>query len=327
MMGDSYALLVVAEPPQSAALEDLQLAFQPTVIAVTERLSRLSEPHPAKTFLDIALPITRVTKEASCQAELHSYLSQVLTGLYQLFHTASSTDLRAPRLETTVIPIYEIQDQINNDYGRSTMDDQGLILPSTIRDLKAFARTPRPWSRIFQVDSPQGDLIYQKLRSVPGSSIASSMHEKVERLPAGIQMYVPPSVRSHTCIIENTPPASDDGSDILQAMDVNIESDALRLEDKVDLTMKLLSHSGVVRVVTRGQPEAPSVVLRFWESVIGARLERVMQETSTGMRTWESTLSDGTLLSLSSPMAPKLASTTAKQKQEHIVATPAVLSS
>jgi hypothetical protein len=325
MMGDSYALLVLAEPPQSAALEDLQLAFQPTVIAVTERLARLSEPHSAKTFLDIALPITRITKEASCQAELQSYLSQVLTGLYQLFHTASSTDLRAPRLETTIIPVYERQDQINNDYGRSAMDDQGSILPSTIRDLKGFARTPRPWSRIFQVDSPQGDLIYQKLRSVPGSSIASALHEKLERLPAGIQMYVPPSVRQRTCIVENTPPASDDGSDIYQTMDVNIESDALRLEDKVDLTMKLMSHSGVVTVVTRGQPEAPSIILRFWGTVLGVLLNRVVRETSTGMRTCESTLSDGTLLSLSSPMASKPASTMAKQKEEHIVAAPTAL--
>jgi hypothetical protein len=326
-MGDSYALLVLGEPPQSAASEDLQLAFQPTVIAVTERLSRLTEPHPAKTFLDIALPITRITKEASCQAELDSYLSQVLTGLYQLLHSASATDLRAPDLETTIIPVYEKQDQINNDYGRSATEDQSFILPTSIRDLKAFARTPRLWSRTFQVDSPQGDLIYQKLRNVSGSSITSAMYEKVERLPAGIQMYIPPPARQRACMLDTTPPASDDGSDMHQNIDVNVKSDSLRLEDKVDLTLKLMSHAGIVAVTARGQPQASSVVLRFLESVLGVRLEKGVRQTSTGTQTWQSTLSDGTLLSLSSPLAPKLASTMSKQQQQHIVAAPASLPS
>jgi hypothetical protein len=327
VMGDTYVLLVLAEPPQSAAIEDLQLAFQPTVNAVTDRLSRPLTSSSAKNFLDVALPVTRITKEASSQSELLLYLSQVLTGIYQLFDIASSNHPLTAKFETTVVLVYEKQEHIIDDYGRSFNDQEQYVLPTAFRDLEVFARSPRPWSRIFQVDSLQGDRIYQKLRNVSGASIPTALHEKVVRLPAGIQMYIPPAAGRPTCTLDNTPPRSNDGTHVHQTIAVNVESDALKLEDKVTLTMSTMTHSGVVAVLARGQPEASSVVLRFWESLLGARMDKEVWETSTGVQTWESTLSDGTLLSVSSPIAPKLTSTMAKQQKQHVAAVSAALSS
>ena len=194
------------------------------------------------------------------------------------------------------------------------------MLPAAVQDFEALARSCRPWSRTFQVESPQGDRIYRKLRGVAGSNIPVAVHESVERLPAGIQMYNPrPGAQP-----DDTPTTKDSdcgGPVVHPHIVVSVENGALEVADKLRLTMALMSPTrqvadtlpregqpaAVLTVVAQGDAEARSVVAGFLVTLLGTELDHDPTQLERGARTWEALLSDGTLLLVSSPKPSALA--------------------
>lgn len=313
IMSRIYALLLLAEPPQSTAQEDLHLALEPALSAVIDKLARLPPNQAnARIFLDIALPITRLVHDVSSLNELRQHVNSLLTGIYQLLDSVTSNSPPQHNAPEVAIVLLHEKKPVTNDESGAAVNSSAEVLPLAVQDFEDFARCARPWSRIFQVDSPQGDAIYRRLRAVTRSSILTELHEKVTRLPAGIQMYIPPTSTLRDQALEQNGRGRGASH---QHVSIDAQADrSLAWTEKVKLTMELMNltkqgpsvplsdraAAGSLSIsVTSGQ-DGKAAVVDFLASILGAEIEASSASGLVEKGTWETNLSDGTRLSVSS---------------------------
>jgi hypothetical protein len=225
-MGHDYALLLLAQPPQSTILADIRVALYPTLAASVERLAERAVTN--KSLFDIALPLTRLANECETHAELFARSREILAGVYKLLSSIleekeSTISRNCPGgVDIRVLLVQEANANTNT-----------FLLPPIVHEFNAFAASGRPWTRLFYVDSPQGDDIYRKFRASARKKIPAALLDYPERLPGGIQLFNPIAMGRESI--------STNIANYNQRVIVGVETGKLDLSDKFRLTMGLMA--------------------------------------------------------------------------------------
>ncbi|ORY58221.1 uncharacterized protein BCR38DRAFT_78358 [Pseudomassariella vexata] len=189
-MTDCLGLLLLPTPPQQITFLDVRVALHPPLSSAVLRLSKARpRQQESAALLEIAIPLTRVIQNSYNHQELFAETGRLLFNVYQLLETIYQKEnipSEGPgAVDTRILFVHD---------GSEELDD-GEGLPLVITSFGALARTSRPWTHLFAVESEPGETLLRRFMTLRGGDISRREHdpllESIQRLKGGLQIYMP----------------------------------------------------------------------------------------------------------------------------------------
>lgn len=201
-MTTAHALLLLPEAPQYPTFSNVKVALHPPIRASLKTLQKHSEALPRdkgletnSSVLDIALPVSRLATSSPTHQEFLEGIQLLLTSVFTLIATIYRCEnIRSDSSEgvDTRIIIVEGQAEELDDLTRRRL----ACCAVHFGDLACSGTT---WTHLFLVESPAGEKLYLKFRSlVDKASAALGPTWKLQRLEGGLQLCIARNTHTDT---------------------------------------------------------------------------------------------------------------------------------
>ncbi|KAI1819999.1 hypothetical protein F4861DRAFT_524795 [Xylaria intraflava] len=238
MSSSACGLLLLPPPPQNTSYSHIWIALYPSLRSTISHMVQTGCPSETTATLEIVIPITRLIEGIRTRRDLLVRVRPLVFNIYRLIATVhEELDVPQSRLDTRVLFVQDLGD---------ASDDGNWRLSAAILSYDELALLGALWTRIFAVQSEQGEETYRKFLTLSRQHDLTRgvfFAKNVQRVASGIQIYMTngspePSTATNA---ENVPTAGEAHASPRDAV-VIVRGETLdRLTDKYLLTMALFA--------------------------------------------------------------------------------------
>ncbi|KAI9857793.1 MAG: hypothetical protein M1813_008044 [Trichoglossum hirsutum] len=196
-MAAAYGLLLLPSPPVSPSPPSLRAALDPPLTSALARLTKVAAASQKGAVLDIALPCPGFDPDRQNtrkRAQLFESVQRLLAGVYSLlaliYDRDSIDSSRGSGIDARVLLVnYSPVHNYAQDGWTAFSSER---LPVSVVELPILAKSHRPWTHLFVVESEPGEEIYKQFMSLATGGIGERIRPdwKLERVRGGLQIRI-----------------------------------------------------------------------------------------------------------------------------------------
>ena len=183
-------LLLLPDPPSNISLSSFKIAYEPALSTVLSNLANVSKKNGGSSKLDVALYCSSLSALDRCsRSVLSSDLQRLVGVLYRLVCIICTERAIDVYYDNDV----DVRVVLLGNNSESRGDDETIesrhLLQGPIIDLQTLACSPRPWMRLFSLESEDGEALLKGFFSYRNALPAGRRQDfDIERVRGGLSI-------------------------------------------------------------------------------------------------------------------------------------------